>query len=366
MKPTRITPLTLLACLCAAFLLTTGCKEPKEPDPQPCTDCPGCLDCPEPPDCSECPDCTGCPELPSPQEMIIGTWKLTSYTYTSSVCSECNKTNFIMEPKDCAECYVLIFNEDGTFSGTSSTNKFAGEYTIGPFRNTYFSQITVNDRTKETEYFDGRFYIDYLSGPYYVAVADNELQLSCMPTIAQWYFSYKRIEPLKDPTPSPPPVETPELAYSRTILHGCIGDPVSDKKSSDNYKFPENPKESDKLDISIENDSLHFVVGLNYAYGAPFHTECRIENDTIYISICDNVCPFCDMDDWQVWYPYPSACLYDCNNCDCYVYCYNEFEFVFRIKEYQNFAYKISLTESDDGKFKILYKEDIETYLLTK
>ena len=350
MKPTRIPPLTLLACLCAAFLLTTGCKEPKEPDPQPCSDCPGCPDCPEPPDCSECPDCTGCPELPSPQEMIIGTWKLTNYEHETP---HFKKIKSPPEPKDCEECYVLIFNEDGTFSGTSSTNKFTGEYTS----NGYSILMRVNDRTNEMEYLDGRFYIGWLDIPLLIVITDNKLQLSqVLLTSIQWYLSYKRIEPIENPHPNPPPVETPKLAYVETILHGCVGDPyVSDyKKDSHNSKFPENPNDPDKLDISIENDSLRFVVGVNYRLCDLLYTECRIENDTIYISIFDE-------EGWD------DDCHYDCGrrDCkDCYCYCHYAFEFAFRIKEYQNFAFEISLTY--DGWFDALFKGDIETYLLTK
>ena len=129
------------------------------------------------------------------------------------------------------------------------------------------------------------------------------------------------------------------FTYVKTVLGGC-NDNVSKSATENNDK-------TDGLEVFTKEDSLHIFVGLNYICCAPFFTECRIEKDTIYMSIIDRATE-------QETVPY------------CRCSCYYTFDFVFLKKGHQNFTYKISLFDAQESASKVLYEERLNTHLLSK
>jgi hypothetical protein len=65
----------------------------------------------------------GCDEKISVTD-LYHTWKLEGFG------NKANNSFEEAEPKDCEECYILTFSEDGTLSGHTTTNTVFGEYTI--------------------------------------------------------------------------------------------------------------------------------------------------------------------------------------------------------------------------------------------
>jgi len=95
-------------------------------------------------------------------------WKLVGFVDIES------NTIKIAEPID-ERCYLLTFNEDNTFSGTSSTNEIYGQYEIDNVSCNIF--ITNIGGTKLNEFYDGKLYLQSLKEIQLFSLQDNELKL---------------------------------------------------------------------------------------------------------------------------------------------------------------------------------------------
>jgi len=83
---------------------------------------------------------------------------------------------YILEPRDCDECYIITFDADNTFSVQSTTNTLTGSYKIdsetGKF---YFINISG---TEVGEIGDGELYVNALYKIHSFSLIENELALS--------------------------------------------------------------------------------------------------------------------------------------------------------------------------------------------
>jgi len=65
------------------------------------------------------------------------------------------------EPKDCNECYIIVFDTDSTFSGQTTSNIFWGDYEID--YNTHTLRFANMIGTEVGEYGDGYKYGEILN-----------------------------------------------------------------------------------------------------------------------------------------------------------------------------------------------------------
>jgi hypothetical protein len=119
------------------------------------------------------------------------------------------------------------------------------------------------------------------------------------------------------------------LTFVRTELGGCNLKSKSPSQSSDNYEH------NDSVNISGKNDSTYVFVGLNYICCAPFVTGCRMQNDTILMSVSD-------------------TCSYPYLTCYCHCDCYYTFNFMFSQSGRNNYKYKIILNSPLENKTRTL------------
>ncbi len=61
----------------------------------------------------------------STSQSLIGSWKCIGFKENNM-----NTIRYIKQPKDCSECFVITFLENGTLEGRSVANGFRGEYKI--------------------------------------------------------------------------------------------------------------------------------------------------------------------------------------------------------------------------------------------
>ena len=119
--------------------------------------------------------------------------------------------------------------------------------------------------------------------------------------------------------------EHPEIQYVKTVFGGC-NNIANFQKSND--------VEENQVVITTTVDTICVFVGLNYICGAPFKTQCNIEDDHIRMWITDT----CE------------------NGMDCYQRCdcYYTFDFLFKRKGDINYRYTVELISPREGQSKIL------------
>ena len=94
------------------------------------------------------------PQEIMPNEYLLDTkWKLVGIfdAETDTLIKE-------LEPKDCEECYTLVFDTDSTFLTFSSVNEFKGDYIVD--YEDYSFQIVDFMGTKRNEFGGGQLYVN--------------------------------------------------------------------------------------------------------------------------------------------------------------------------------------------------------------
>jgi hypothetical protein len=89
--------------------------------------------------------------------------------------------------------------------------------------------------------------------------------------------------------------------------------------------------ENDTLIFNEEKDTLNVFVGLNYICCAPFTTETRVSNDSIFISIID-------------------TCAIDIQSCYCKCMCYYTWDFLFSVTGEKKFWFEIILKDPREDR----------------
>lgn len=79
----------------------------------------------------------------------------------------------IAEPSGCSTCYVVKFNQDGTFSGKTTSNDFYGIYSTD---NQSF-KIEEYETTQVGEVGDGYRFVDAFRSSVHYDIADGQLKL---------------------------------------------------------------------------------------------------------------------------------------------------------------------------------------------
>ena len=124
-----------------------------------------------------------------------------------------------------------------------------------------------------------------------------------------------------------------KISFVKTELGGCNSKTKSSTQSSDNTVH------NDSVNISNKNDSTNVFVGVNYVCCAPFLTDCKINNDTIIMSIND-------------------TCISHDMSCYCHCDCFYTFNFLFFKEGRNNYNYKIVLNSPLENESKTI-KEGI-------
>ena len=119
------------------------------------------------------------------------------------------------------------------------------------------------------------------------------------------------------------------LTFVKTELGGC------NLKSKSLSQVTDNTEHNDSVNISGSHDSTYVFVGINYICCAPFVTDCKMQNDTILMSVND-------------------TCSYPETNCYCHCDCYYTFNFRFFQTGRNNYNYKIVLNSPMENKTRIL------------
>jgi heat shock protein HslJ len=96
------------------------------------------------------------------------TWRFTGFVDAIA------DTMKIAEPQG-PQCYILTFNEDSTFNGSTSTNQIAGKFKISDQANGF--RITQFGGTKINELQDGERYVEAILDTYSYSLTKNELRL---------------------------------------------------------------------------------------------------------------------------------------------------------------------------------------------
>ena len=81
----------------------------------------------------------------------------------------------ILDPKDCAECYMLTFETDTTYSGHSTSNYIGGIYEVD--YKTYAIRFTNVGGTEVNEHIDGKLYVSILWIIQSFSLKEDELRL---------------------------------------------------------------------------------------------------------------------------------------------------------------------------------------------
>ena len=96
------------------------------------------------------------------------TWKLAGFM-------DVETGNLKVAEPDAPRCYILRFDTNSTFSGTSSTNEIYGEYRIDYEKSTL--NITGYGGTKINELFDGLLFVKSFMSVQSFFLSDAELRL---------------------------------------------------------------------------------------------------------------------------------------------------------------------------------------------
>ena len=110
------------------------------------------------------------------------------------------------------------------------------------------------------------------------------------------------------------------IHFLRSELGGC------NNQTMENIEFGE--EKNDTVIIYISKDTLQISIGLNYICCAPFITDCRTNNDSIFISITD-------------------TCLNQ-NNCYCRCDCYYTFDYYFDSISNGQYYWEVILSDSSE------------------
>ena len=172
MKKITIKTFTLLASVCAALLLTTGCDKNESST--------------TPPD--------DLPPITQKKDLTGTSWKLNGV-----VDAEAGKLTEL-EPKDCEECYTLTFDDENTVYSFTSANSLTGKYEVD-FK-TYTFSITTLGSPKLGERGDGNSYRYVLPTVQSFSLQEGELRLYY--NEKKEYLSYKVREDIKNPLPDLP------------------------------------------------------------------------------------------------------------------------------------------------------------------
>jgi hypothetical protein len=102
---------------------------------------------------------------------LIGTeWKLVGFAD--------KRKNRIKEaePK-CGSCYIIIFQEDGTITGETSTNQSSGMYQIIGSDNNGIKIVAFSNSTEINELFDGKLFIECMQNVNVFSITPKGLEL---------------------------------------------------------------------------------------------------------------------------------------------------------------------------------------------
>ncbi|MDT3738319.1 MAG: hypothetical protein RO257_02330 [Candidatus Kapabacteria bacterium] len=135
----------------------------------------------------------------------------------------------------------------------------------------------------------------------------------------------------KNSTDSGPDTDPNQIRLLKTELGGC-NDEITPVKIAIEEDF------RDTVITSFENGTLIIDAGLNYVCCAPFTTDCKVSNDSIFINISD-MCP-------------------DIYKCYCKCNCYYTFRFSFHYILKKEYFYRIILNDPRVGN-EILFKEGV-------
>lgn len=102
----------------------------------------------------------------------------------------------------------------------------------------------------------------------------------------------------------PPTEKDNSIHYLKSSLGGC--------NNNEEQTIKHNEEENDTVIISLSNDKLNIFAGLNYICCAPFVTDCKVKNDSIFISITD-------------------TCSNPYQDCYCRCDCYYTFDYDFEL-----------------------------------
>ena len=134
------------------------------------------------------------------------------------------------------------------------------------------------------------------------------------------------------------PTINSNISYLNAKLGGC------NNKSTEN--IIQDVDKNDTVIISLSNDTLHILAGLNYVCCAPFITDCEIQQDSIFINIID-------------------TCSNPYSSCYCRCSCFYTFDFMYSGISKKKYFWQIVLSdprEENDRVFKEGYI-DVEAML---
>ncbi|MDD3701476.1 MAG: hypothetical protein PHC55_07600 [Bacteroidales bacterium] len=110
----------------------------------------------------------GCRKDSAMDYSVVGSWKCVGFGDT--------KTNNVkeIEPKDCEECYIMTFREDGTFSGKSTINLLSKNYVVSNNKLSFPNGVLA---TYVLEEGDGALFTDALTKVFQFSLQESELKL---------------------------------------------------------------------------------------------------------------------------------------------------------------------------------------------
>ncbi|MDO5664727.1 MAG: hypothetical protein Q4G63_05665 [Bacteroidia bacterium] len=111
--------------------------------------------------------CMALQNIKSIEYALMGIWQLTGFG------NAVDNSVKVAEPKDCERCYTLIFKNNETFVGHTSTNEVAGVYRL----NDKLVDIVNVGGTERNELMDGKLYVESLLKVFKYEVKDNDLKL---------------------------------------------------------------------------------------------------------------------------------------------------------------------------------------------
>ncbi len=110
----------------------------------------------------------GCRKDSEVDQSVVGTWKCAGFGDTKA-----NNVKEI-EPKDCEACYIMIFNEDLSFSGKSTINLLSKNYVVSNNKLSFPNGVLA---TYVLEEGDGALFTDALTKVFQFSILEPELKL---------------------------------------------------------------------------------------------------------------------------------------------------------------------------------------------
>ena len=152
-KPLRFIVITTLCLIAVTLFVVIGCKNPKD-------------------------------TLITENNLLQDTkWKLVGIV-------DAQGNTRILEPGDCARCYILTFNTDSTFIGNTAANRLTGcykvDYKTGALRIPWVFSTNIFDLL------DARQYLEILRNHIHsFSLQENELRLHYKENEAEYYLLYE-------------------------------------------------------------------------------------------------------------------------------------------------------------------------------